>query len=126
MSLTWELARDHCRSLNSHLAVIEDTQELQALQSFLRKNKQRSGNLDVWVGSKKAGDGQFYWEVCSCESHDKEKCEYSLPVDPELFRPGLPDNYGGHENWVELDVQCDAMLNDNNNVRQAFLCEYEL
>ena len=126
LSLSWPESRDHCKSLNSHLLVLEDVQELEAMQSFLKKHKLRKGNLDVWVGAKKGGDGEFYWEVCGCETYKKETCAFSLPVHQGLWRGGQPDNYKGVENWMELDIQCDAGLNDNNNVEQGFVCEYEL
>ena len=122
MTMLWNEAKVYCmETLDSHLAILEDLTELVTVNSNFH------GYEDVVVGARRHDDGLFYWERCTSDAEGTQQCNYTQ-VKEELWAPGEPNNDNRDGNWVEIywaDHTHD-LLNDVENERNHFMCEYEL
>ena len=115
--MTWSVARDYCKALGGHLAVITSAREQRSIQKAL---KARGKKNNYWLGAKKSASGKFRWVTGEAFSytcfaggqpdHSNEKClmiyTYDNPVtganDAYLWNDLVNAGTYGTEPWFGL------------------------
>lgn len=93
--LTWQQAENQAVKLGGHLAAVTT----QAEQDFLTANF--AIHEDIWIGlSDHANKGRLTWTT-------------GEPVDYTAYFPGEPNNLGGAEDFVQMNLT-SGLWNDNS------------
>ncbi|MEO1621093.1 MAG: C-type lectin domain-containing protein, partial [Cyanobacteria bacterium J06632_3] len=91
---TWENAQTIAESLGSNLVTINDVAEENWIKS---QYSQR-----LWIGlTDKASEGQFEWISGETSTYRN-------------WASGEPNNYGGNEDYVEMNFRSSRQWNDSN------------
>ncbi|EDV91686.1 C-type lectin 37Da [Drosophila grimshawi] len=111
--VNWFQAAATCRTMNAHLASIEDKPEMEALVKYMRAKGFKSNDY-FWISGNDLGtEGAFYWSSTG----------RPLTYAPWNGAKQMPDNYGGNENCVHMFATRDLINDANCKILMQFVCE---
>ncbi|KAM4574367.1 galactose-specific lectin nattectin-like [Fundulus diaphanus] len=103
----WYEAENACNGLGGNLASIQTDDEQDFISGFILK---KTGSYSsTWVGGHKE-EGEWTWSDGS-------------PFEFNNWSPGEPNNVGGNENCMEINLRGRKYVNDANcDIRLPYVC----
>ncbi|XP_027220609.2 perlucin [Penaeus vannamei] len=109
VSLNWNQARQYCQGMQGDLAT---PRNVYALKSYVIETG--AASTQVWLGATdQSSEGTWKWLD-------------GRPITSD-WANGMPDNYSGNENCLDLRIKWHPPLNDSVcEVAERFVCQYNL
>lgn len=109
----WFMAYESCRKLRSELVTFENSEEHDAIQTYLQKKGSEGHNLMYWTSGNDLGKNGVHNWFSSAQ-----------PITINRWAPGQPDNYQNKEHCDFLSSEYQYLLSDGRcECYKRYICE---